>query len=470
MSYSVPNPPPHSQQIYCQKNFSATSGWAQVAIDFTPNENYDMIWIFPKVTSTPNPPAVLNIGFSYPEIISNETFGAGPQPNPTPGNCTVTIGPATPNCGVKNAVFKWYGPNGQIISAPANQQIQVDAGNSNNVGNWTLIMTVPGSNPYGTNSCSSNMNVQASVLVTSCTGNCTPAIQVSGYLEAECPPHQIPIIPYTQNSYCWGSDCGYHTYFESNYGSGNEWYVNDILFTGSGGTISGLGSVWIYNNSKNLTFETDATTATQLFKFQVKNSTFGCTQLTIPTYVYAGYVPGGFMGWYKPNFSNTYNTFPPNRNSAGPGSIYTWSVPNTVITDSDPYTPDAIVYFPSNIPLTRVSGSITITNSPYCNGTYPIYFDYNPNAFSKIADNTKSIKQNYVTIYPNPVSNQITIRSKETISDIKISDLMNPILKRIKANNTKSITINVSDLSPGIYNCKITTSKGTENQKLIIKR
>jgi hypothetical protein len=47
---------------------------------------------------------------------------------------------------------------------------------------------------------------------------------------------------------------------------------------------------------------------------------------------------------------------------------------------------------------------------------------------------------------------------------------MNPVLKRIKVNNAKSITVNVVDLKPGIYNCKITTSNGVENQKLIIQR
>jgi hypothetical protein len=31
-------------------------------------------------------------------------------------------------------------------------------------------------------------------------------------------------------------------------------------------------------------------------------------------------------------------------------------------------------------------------------------------------------------------------------------------------------TINLADLQPGIYNCRITTEKGIENQKLIIKR
>ncbi len=34
----------------------------------------------------------------------------------------------------------------------------------------------------------------------------------------------------------------------------------------------------------------------------------------------------------------------------------------------------------------------------------------------------------------------------------------------------KSVIVNVFDLKPGVYNCKITTGKGTENQKIVINR
>jgi Secretion system C-terminal sorting domain len=75
-----------------------------------------------------------------------------------------------------------------------------------------------------------------------------------------------------------------------------------------------------------------------------------------------------------------------------------------------------------------------------------------------------------VNIFPNPATNQLTITSTQSISYIEISNLMTPTLKKIKVNGTKSTTIDVLDLSPGVYNCKITTNKGVENQKLIIKR
>jgi hypothetical protein len=90
--------------------------------------------------------------------------------------------------------------------------------------------------------------------------------------------------------------------------------------------------------------------------------------------------------------------------------------------------------------------------------------------FAPLQNPDKSSQNEFITIYPNPASNEITVKANETINYIQISDLMNPTLKKVKVNGTKSATINISDLNPGIYNCKITTSKGTENQKLIIKR
>lgn len=75
-----------------------------------------------------------------------------------------------------------------------------------------------------------------------------------------------------------------------------------------------------------------------------------------------------------------------------------------------------------------------------------------------------------IAIYPNPATDKITLTSTDAINLIEISDLMNPTLKTIKTKGTKSITINVFDLKPGVYNCKIITDKGIENRKIIIRR
>ncbi len=137
----IPAIPVNSQVIYNETSFGNTN-WDQVFKCFRANDNYDMIWFFPKQNRNNN-----NLGvalLSYPELINISNFSAGLSPIPTAPNCTVTIGPNTPNCSVKNAVYTWHGPSGQVITAPPNQQIQVDANDFLNVGIWTLVMTVPG--------------------------------------------------------------------------------------------------------------------------------------------------------------------------------------------------------------------------------------------------------------------------------------------------------------------------------------
>lgn len=73
-------------------------------------------------------------------------------------------------------------------------------------------------------------------------------------------------------------------------------------------------------------------------------------------------------------------------------------------------------------------------------------------------------------LFPNPATTNITISSDYAIIYVGITSLTNQKLKEIKAPNKKTVTMNVSDLSAGVYTCTIVTEKGIENQKLIIKR
>ena len=65
-----------------------------------------------------------------------------------------------------------------------------------------------------------------------------------------------------------------------------------------------------------------------------------------------------------------------------------------------------------------------------------------------------SIKENIITdikIFPNPVENLISIKSKEKISKIEVFNLFGKIVHR----NTNKNRINISDLTSGIYMLKI---------------
>lgn len=178
--------PPISQKIYCSSGFSSVS-WKQEFITFIAEDEFDMIWIYPE-NNLPNP-ATQQYGsgvvFSFPELISLKDFNAGPSPKPTASNCTVTIGPLMPNCGFKNARFRWFKPgqaiiqNGGILVSSANQQTTANSSLNSDVGNWTLVMDLP--TPSGiANTCSNPGQVTAQVFVPRCPFICAPEISPEG--------------------------------------------------------------------------------------------------------------------------------------------------------------------------------------------------------------------------------------------------------------------------------------------------
>jgi Secretion system C-terminal sorting domain len=241
--------------------------------------------------------------------------------------------------------------------------------------------------------------------------------------------------------------------------------------------IPNVGQVLISNNTKQLSHSlSSVSNGNQLIKFQLKNTTYGCNDLTTPTYIFYGETlfPTEEMGNYKPNFNRVIST--PFNYSYGPGAIYTWNIPGAVITDIDPSTPDAMAYFPANIPIPDVTGTLIVTNSAYCNGVYNLHFNYNPNARGNnimrtpkpsIADEKIIIKSK---IYPNPAASLITIESTSIIQSILISNELGLLSKSVRSRGKKTISISITDLKSGVYNCQIVTEKGIENQKLIIKQ
>ena len=72
---------------------------------------------------------------------------------------------------------------------------------------------------------------------------------------------------------------------------------------------------------------------------------------------------------------------------------------------------------------------------------------------------------NNISIYPNPVKNQLTITSdNEKVNNIKIMDVTGKTLNVFAGNTT---TINVSDLAKGLYFLQIQTEKGIAVKRFI---
>ena len=76
---------------------------------------------------------------------------------------------------------------------------------------------------------------------------------------------------------------------------------------------------------------------------------------------------------------------------------------------------------------------------------------------------------NEVKMYPNPVSNSLTIESIETIQSIRIYDLTGKTVKHSQVNG-KRVTLDVSDLYIGMYLLEVQGQNGKQGIHKIIKQ
>jgi len=180
--------PPNSQVVYCESNMNNTA-WEQVFFCFTANDSYNMIWILPKQDVNivyNNGAGKSGVDIAGLEMINTTNFSAGQTnyPNPYP-NCNITIGPTTPNCGVRNAVFNWIDALGNVFPAQPDQRLQITA-TQFFPQQFTLEMSVPNAVyvDLPCNNCTSCKKVKSSN--TSFGGNCS---FVSSVWIAPCDPN-----------------------------------------------------------------------------------------------------------------------------------------------------------------------------------------------------------------------------------------------------------------------------------------
>jgi len=84
--------------------------------------------------------------------------------------------------------------------------------------------------------------------------------------------------------------------------------------------------------------------------------------------------------------------------------------------------------------------------------------------------NVKEINQQSILIYPNPVSEQsLNIESADMIESYSISDLTGRTILQGNIHAEKA-SINLKDLTIGLYLLKVETSKRSLSQKILIKR
>ncbi|MEJ5102506.1 T9SS type A sorting domain-containing protein [Chryseobacterium sp. MYb328] len=82
---------------------------------------------------------------------------------------------------------------------------------------------------------------------------------------------------------------------------------------------------------------------------------------------------------------------------------------------------------------------------------------------------TKEISLSETKIYPNPVSDILTIEDTQTIQSVEIYDFNGKLIKNDFLLNKKNVSIKLSNLIPGTYTAKIKNTKGSQVFKFIKK-
>lgn len=460
--YAIPQiPTTGSQVIYVEANTSNTT-WQTVEQYFTTNGAYDVVWIFPQQATGPDTEAWLEI--AEPELIKAGTCGVTPPP------CSVSISPKGP---INYYVFTDAGVLGRILTS------------SSSTGNQWYYNGIPISGATGqTYTVGSGYSTIGSgtyyVVNNGCTSN---VVQVQfkqyGYgnfgedyfdrLGAKVHPIQ------TSNYYCYNTNNNSIQQFNLGAGSNYNW---NFFVQPSGGTQNISLTPGSYSPSSNLA-QLDIGSATPGTYTSIQGIANLNGAETIIDYTinlsHPSFIPTTTQvcqnaGHNIINWSgSSYSTVP--GGSGFDWEYYDFGTNGIIFSGLGAGNSSVLIpgrSTPQNM-IVKFTGPSSVQKHFYYNygGCYKEEYSVTINPGCRIS----GIESNQIAIFPNPSNSQVTISSStDAIIKIEILGLMNLYVKTIQGNNERKINLSLFDLKPGIYNCRVTTSKGTQNQKLVIKR
>ena len=86
---------------------------------------------------------------------------------------------------------------------------------------------------------------------------------------------------------------------------------------------------------------------------------------------------------------------------------------------------------------------------------------------AEVITSVEELTQNTFSFYPNPASNVLNIKSENVIEQLSITDLSGRKIKTINSNNTKQTSIDVTDLTSGIYFIQVVSNRVPQVQKFM---
>ena len=78
------------------------------------------------------------------------------------------------------------------------------------------------------------------------------------------------------------------------------------------------------------------------------------------------------------------------------------------------------------------------------------------------------VSQKMIRLFPNPTNDFITVSSPEIIYKLEIFNISGELVKSLSVTDYSS-SFSVNDLLPGIYGCRITSSRGKQTSGKFIK-
>lgn len=208
-------------------------------------------------------------------------------------------------------------------------------------------------------------------------------------------------------------------------------------------TLTATGAVsFVWNNGVTNGTAFNATTAGNYIVTGTDAN--GCTDKdTLVLTLYA--VPSINLG---ADMTICANNFPVNLNGPGGYPNYSWSngatTQNTTGTQAGSYV-------------------LTVTNSNGCQDKDTVVIVSNP--CLGLAENTTL----EFSMYPNPASDVVFVETNVSNSEVVIYS-MNGQALFTQRNSTPDFTLNLSDFAEGVYWFTVTSSEGTVNQRLVIKK
>lgn len=123
--------------------------------------------------------------------------------------------------------------------------------------------------------------------------------------------------------------------------------------------------------------------------------------------------------------------------------------------------------------LFKIKTLPTLTVGDEVSNTANIYFDYNApidtnearTAFNNLSK-SDFVKDDSVTVSPNPAKNKVTVKATGTIKSVQLYDVQGRILQSV-ADSKSQVTLDIANQQRGVYFLRIIIDKGSAVEKII---